>query len=83
VFAVETNQEGDDRLAGDVLVGADAIKSFLVYLGMPEGIDVYYLKRAGHWPIGKISGGGGNRSSLIASKRRLTRHIQKLTAPAS
>ena len=38
---------------------------------------VYYLRRTGRWPIGND---GGN---LIASKRRLTRHAQKLTAPAS
>ena len=28
--------DGDDRLAGDLLVGADAIRAYLVLLGMPE-----------------------------------------------
>jgi hypothetical protein len=72
-----THDEGSD-LAGDLLVGADAILAYLVFLGMPEDTDIYYLKRAGRWPIGKTSGEGG---SLIASKRRLARHAQKITAP--
>jgi hypothetical protein len=73
-----TQSDNTDELANDLLVGKDAIKAFLVHLGMPEDTDVYYLKRAGHWPIGKTGGDGG---SLIASKRRLTRHAQKITAP--
>ncbi len=69
--------EWDERLAGgDLLVGANAIRAFLVYLGMPEGTDPYYLKRAGRWPIGNTGGEGGK---LIASKRRLTRHAEKIT----
>jgi hypothetical protein len=28
-------------------VGADVIRAFLVYLDMPEGVDPYYLRRAG------------------------------------
>jgi hypothetical protein len=72
------HDDGDERLAGDLLVGAEAIKAYLVSLGMPEDTDIYYLKRAGHWPIGKTGGDGG---SLIASKRRLARHAQKITAP--
>jgi hypothetical protein len=77
---MDTNQhdDGDDRLAGDLLVGAEAIKSYLVYLGMPADIDVYYLKRAG-WPIGNTAPDG----KIIASKRRLARHTQKLAAPAA
>jgi hypothetical protein len=33
-----TNQhvDGDERLAGDLLVGADKIREFLVSLGVPE-----------------------------------------------
>src|SRR5262245_66167334 len=47
----------DERLAGgDLLVGADAIRAFPVYLGMPQGTDPYYLQRAGHWPIGNTGG---------------------------
>jgi hypothetical protein len=73
-----TPQSDTDELAGDLLVGKDAIKAYLIHLGMPEETDPYYLKRSGFWPIGKTSGKGG---SLIASKRRLTRHAQKITAP--
>jgi len=61
---------------GDLLVGAHAILDFLVGLGLPEDTDIYYLRRAGHWPIGKTGGDGGK---LIASKRRLTRHAEKIT----
>jgi len=66
----------DDR-AGDLLVGAEAILGFLVYLGMPEDTDVYYLRRAKRWPIGNTGGGGAGK--LIASKRRLIRHAEELT----
>ena len=65
----DTNQhhdDGDDRLAGDLLVGADAICAYLIFLGMPDDTDaddVYYLKRSG-WPIGNTAGVGGK---LIAS----------------
>jgi hypothetical protein len=69
------DDEADERLAGDLLVGAAAIRAFLVRLGMPEGTDAYYLKRSG-WPIGNTAGDGGK---LIASKRRLARHTEKLT----
>jgi hypothetical protein len=65
--------EGDAR-PGDLLVGADPIRAFLVSLGMPEKTDPYYLKRSG-WPIGNTAGDGGK---LIASKRRLARHTEKL-----
>ena len=76
-----TNQpdEGGEHFAGDagdLLISALAIKNYLVALGMPETTDVYYLKRAG-WPIGNTSADGGK---LIASKRRLARHTQKLAA---
>jgi hypothetical protein len=76
----QPDEEGEPRVAGDLLVGADKIKAFLVELGMPEHVDIYYLKRAGRWPIGKTGGEGG---SLIASKRRLARYAQKITAPTS
>ncbi len=78
---MDTNQqhEGEDeRLAGDLVVGADAIHAYLVYLGMPEETDPYYLKRTGNWPIGKTGGDGGY---LIASKRKLAKHAQKIAAP--
>jgi hypothetical protein len=69
------HDEGGEHLAGDLLVGADAIRAFLVHLGMPEGTDPYYLKRSGYWPIGNTAGDGGK---LIASKRRLARHADKI-----
>jgi hypothetical protein len=72
----QQHDEADAHLAGDLLVGADKIRAFLIFLGLPEDTDVYYLKRAGRWPIGKTGGEGG---SLIASKRRLTRHAEKIT----
>ena len=61
-----TNQhvDGDERLAGDLLVGADKIREFLVSLGVGNG-----------WPIGSTAAGGGR---LIASRRRLTRHLDKI-----
>jgi hypothetical protein len=74
----DTNQrDEDERVAGDLLVGRDAIHAYLVYLGMPEDVDPYYLKRSG-WPIGKSAAGKGG--FLVASKRRLDRHTQKLAA---
>jgi hypothetical protein len=72
---LDDDDEPVDRLTGgDLLVGADAIRAFLVHLGMPEGTDPYYLKRSG-WPIGNTGGDGGK---LIASKRRLCRHTERL-----
>jgi hypothetical protein len=73
---MDTNQhdEGNER-AGDLLVGADAIRIYLVHLGMPESTDPYYLKRSGNWPIGNTAGDGGK---LIASKRRLASHTDKI-----
>jgi hypothetical protein len=68
----------DDDLAGDLLVGREAIRQYLAYLGMPAGADIYYLKRIG-WPIGKS--GSAKSATLIASKRRLARYAQKITTP--
>ena len=62
--------ENEEHLVGDLLVGADAVRTFLVSLGMPETTDPYYLKRSGHWPIGNTAGTDGK---IIASKRRLIR----------
>lgn len=73
---MDPNQLNGRVVGGDLLVGADAILDYLVFLGMPEDTDVYYLRRAGRWPIGKTAGDGG---SLIASKRRLARHAEKIT----
>jgi hypothetical protein len=65
-----------DDLAGDLLVGAGPIEAHLKQLGVPDP-DAYYLRRSGKMPIGKYG------ANLIASKRRLARHTQKLTAPTS
>ena len=75
---MDTNQhDEEDARPGDLLVGRDAVRAFLVHLGMPETTDPYYLKRSG-WPIGNTAGDGGK---LIASKKRLARHTQKIAAP--
>jgi hypothetical protein len=68
--------KNEDDLAGDLLVGRDAVRAFLVHLGMPATVDPYYLKRSGHWPIGNTAGADGK---IVASKRRLIRHIEKIT----
>jgi hypothetical protein len=73
------HEDGDERLTGDLLVGAGAIRSFLVHLGMPESVDPYYLKRTGRWPIGNTAGADGK---IIASKRRRRRISQLLTMRA-
>jgi hypothetical protein len=78
-FAMDT-LEHEDTLAGDLLVGADAVRAFLVHLGMPETTDPYYLKRSGFWPIGNTAGADGK---IIASKRRLIRHVEKITRGGS
>ena len=75
---MDTNQHeegGDERLAGDLLVGADAIRAFLVHLGMPESTSTLTTSSGQAWPIGNTAGDGGK---LIASKRRLTRHTDKI-----
>jgi hypothetical protein len=74
---VASQYDADGRLVGDLLVGANAIRAYLAYLGMPADTDIYYLRRAGRWPIGNTGGGGGGK--LIASKRRLIQHAEKLT----
>jgi hypothetical protein len=66
-----------DADGGDLLVGADAIRAFLIYLGMPKKTDPYYLKRSG-WPIGNTGIHGGGK--LIASKRRLVSYTNKIAA---
>jgi hypothetical protein len=75
------HDEGGKHPAGDFLIGGDAIKSYLISLGWPEAkTDPYYLKRSG-WPIGKSSAGRGGK--MVASKKRLARHAQKIAAPSS
>jgi hypothetical protein len=76
---VVDGQQHDEVVGGDLLVGADAIRAFLIYLGMPAGVDPYYLRRAGRWPIGNTGSGIRGGGKLIASKRRLTRHAEEIT----
>jgi hypothetical protein len=64
---------------GDLLVGYGAIHAFLVRLGMPENVSLYYLKRAGRWPIGNTHEGNSGGGRLIASKRRLSEYVDKVT----
>jgi hypothetical protein len=74
-FAMDANKQHDEvsALADDVLLGAKSIAEHITALGFPvdEG-DVYYLHRAKKWPFNKYG------SFLIASKRLLTRHAEKL-----
>ncbi len=75
-MTTQQHQDGEAP-AGDLLVGAARIKRYLIdQRGMPPTTDPYYLKKIG-WPIGKL---GGDTGSLVASPRRLDRHIDKLTA---
>jgi hypothetical protein len=74
---MDTTQQDNEAAAGDLLVGAEAIRAFLVHLGMPEGTDAYYLKRTG-WPIGNTGTGGRGGGKIIASKRRLANYTAKI-----
>jgi hypothetical protein len=74
---MDTTPQQQDDGAGDLLVGADAIRAFLVGLGMPESTDIYYLRRTGRWPLGNTAGRDGK---LIASKRRLLRHLERIAS---
>ena len=64
-------------IADDLLIGGKAIGAFLKSLGF-KNADPYYFKRR-KWPIGKT--GSGQSAKLIASKRRLIRHAQKIAVP--
>jgi hypothetical protein len=69
-----TQYDDGDVPDGDLLVMAGAIEAYLRGRGLPKP-NAYYLRRSG-WPIGATAGSGGK---LIASKRRLDRHIDMLT----
>jgi hypothetical protein len=71
-------QQHDEVVGGDLLVCADAIRAFLIFLGMHAGVDPYYLKRTGNWPIGNTGGRSGG-GKLVASKRRLIRYTEEIT----
>ena len=77
---MDTNQHDEvDNVADDLLIGGDEVKAFLKSLGF-KNADPYYFKKR-KWPIGKT--GSGQSAKLIASKRRLVRHAQKITIPKS
>jgi hypothetical protein len=72
---MDTSNQPDEvsALADDVLLGAKSIAEHITSLGFPvDETDVYYLHRAKKWPFNKYG------IFLIASKRRLTRHAEKL-----
>ena len=71
----QPSDEEVERLADDVLLGAKRIAEGLTeILGVPVNeTDVYYAHRMKKWPIGKYG------ALLIASRRRLLRHTDKLT----
>jgi hypothetical protein len=63
-----------DDFAGDVLQGAGEIRAYLRKRGMRETTNPYRLRKQG-WPIGSTGQGG----SLFSTKRKLDRHIDKMT----
>ena len=71
-LAVEKHQTHHEKnTAGDLLVGRDAIRAFLVHLGMPETVDPYWLKRNGTgWPIGSTAGTDGKITPRSAGSSR-------------
>jgi hypothetical protein len=74
-FAMDiTRNEPDesDTPAGDLLIGAALIEAHLKQLGVHDP-NAYYLRRVGKWPIGKYG------ANLVASRRRLNRHAEKIT----
>jgi hypothetical protein len=75
VLAMDDNH--DDR--ADLLVGALAIKEFLIELGWPPKVNPYYLVQTEQWPIGRTSGGKGGH--LVASKRKLRSYVARITSP--
>jgi hypothetical protein len=76
---MDTTDDEGDAPAGDLLVEAGAIEDYLKSCGVPKP-NAYYLKRSG-WPIGSTATGRGGK--LIASKRRLIRHLEKLARGSS
>jgi hypothetical protein len=72
------SEKSEERgLADDLLFGAGRIAEFMaaaVIGGEVDADDVYYFRRSGKWPIGKLG------KDLIASKAALTRHARKAVA---
>jgi hypothetical protein len=71
--------DSEAHLAGDVLLGAKRIAEHIAsILNVPvDEDDVYYFNRARKLPIGKYG------AFLIASKKRLNNHIEKMTRGSS
>jgi hypothetical protein len=69
-------------MLGDLLVGYGAIYAFLVELGLPENVDLYYLRRTRRWPIGNTGGRCRGGGKLIASKHQLTGYVNEITSGA-
>jgi hypothetical protein len=75
--ATQQRDDGDEHPAGDLLLGAKQIAEYMTSLGIPtDENDVYYAHRAEKLPIGKYG------AHLLASRRRLIRHVEKLTTPS-
>ena len=90
--------EDEDVPAGDILVTAVEIEDSSRILGM-GATDAYYLKKCGwpigstsgkpiaKEPAADASGakrrGGGHGGKLIASKKRLVRHVERLARGGS
>lgn len=66
--------DDDAPLAGDALLGAKKIAAHIAsILGVRvDEDDVYYFNRVQKWPIGKYG------ALLIASKKRLNNHAEKM-----
>jgi hypothetical protein len=73
----QSEKSGGRDLADDLLFGAEKIAKFMaaaVIGGKVDADDVYYFRRSGKWPIGKLG------KDLIASKAALARHARKAVA---
>jgi hypothetical protein len=72
---MDDNQQSNERIAADLLLGAEQIRDFLNSLGFDVNIDaVYYARKVKRWPINR------HGKALIASKSRLMNHAKKMLA---
>jgi hypothetical protein len=72
---VSNLSEINERLAADLLIGAEDIRAHLKLLGIEMELDgVYYAHKKKKLPISKF----GNQ--LISTRSKITRHIQNLVA---
>jgi hypothetical protein len=76
--ATTSHQDDEtEQAAGDLLIGGQAIRLFLISLGFSSDVDVYYMRRCGRWPI------GNDGAKLVASKKRLNRYAERISAPTT